>query len=49
MKVNKILAFMFILELCIIPLQGCGAKSITADSTETQDPCRAKPFRQTQM
>ncbi len=29
MKVNKILAFMFILELCIIPLQGCGAKSIT--------------------
>ena len=37
MKVNKILAFMFILELCIIPLQGCGAKSITADSTETQE------------
>ena len=28
---------MFILELCIIPLQGCGAKSITADSTETQE------------
>ena len=37
MKVNKILAFIFILELCIIPLQGCGAKSITADSTETQE------------
>ena len=37
MKVNKILAFMFILELCIIPLQGCGAKSTTVDSTETQE------------
>ena len=37
MKVNKILAFMFILELCIIPLQGCGAKSTTGFNRNSGD------------
>ena len=37
MKVKKTLTFTLILVLCIIPIQGCGAKSTAADSTETQE------------
>lgn len=37
MKLNKIFTFILVLILCIIPIQGCGAKSTSADSTETQE------------
>ena len=37
MKLNKIFTFILVLILCIIPIQGCGAKSTATDSTETQE------------
>ncbi len=42
MKANKIPAFMIILILCIIPIQGCGVRTNSTDSAETQTETQAQ-------